>query len=172
MSQSQQCLSCYMIQERHSRNADFISIAAKGGYPQPSGHRPVKPKNPPAEGRSNFRTFFRPSEPFEPSELGPLCGPIAIPRPSAQRAVAPFHTTRAGRCPLFSNCGVSRHHNPRAIGPSNLRTLRPKAGQTLEPFSAPLNLLNPLNPATQWLHGRFLSISNPMFHCTYRTVIL
>ncbi len=133
MSQSQQCLSCYMIQERHSRNADFISIAAKGGYPQPSGHRPVKPKNPPAEGRSNFRTFFRPSEPFEPSEPGPLRGPIAIPQPSAQRAVAPFHTTRAGRCPFFSNCGVSRHHNPRAIGPSNLRTLR-----TLRTYSRPL----------------------------------
>ena len=40
------------------------SAAAKGGIytaakrpPQPSGLKPVKPKNPPANGRSNFRTF-------------------------------------------------------------------------------------------------------------------
>ena len=30
---------------RQSRNADFISIAAKSGYPQPSALRAVKPKN-------------------------------------------------------------------------------------------------------------------------------
>ena len=34
--------------ESQSRNADFISIAAKSGYPQPSARRAVKLKNPPA----------------------------------------------------------------------------------------------------------------------------
>ena len=157
MSQSQQCLSCYMIQERYSRNADFISIAAKGGYPQPSGHRPVKPKNPPAEGRSNFRTFFRPSEPSEPFESS---------EPSRPKGVSVGDTTTLGpkgRCPL--------KHNPPPLGGHNLRGRRPRKPSPLNLLNL-LNPLNPLNPATQWLHGRFLSISNPMFHCTYRTVIL
>ena len=47
---------------------DTATLGAKG---------PVKPKNPWAEGPSILRTF--PSElfePSEPSEPGPLCGPI------------------------------------------------------------------------------------------------
>ncbi len=42
--------------DSQSRNADFISIAAKSGYPQPSARRAVKLKNPPAAGRSILRT--------------------------------------------------------------------------------------------------------------------
>ena len=59
---------------RQARNADFIIIAAKGGYPQPSGRRPVKPKNlknPRGEAPSTF-----PAESFEPSEPGPPSGPF------------------------------------------------------------------------------------------------
>ncbi|WP_297010541.1 hypothetical protein [uncultured Dialister sp.] len=42
-------------------------IAAKGGDTTTlSGEAAVKPKNPPAEGQSNFRTFFRPFEPLGP----------------------------------------------------------------------------------------------------------
>ena len=52
--------------ESQSRNADFILIALRA-IPQPSGQRPVKLKNLPAEGRSILRTFpFEPFEPFEP----------------------------------------------------------------------------------------------------------
>ena len=46
-----------MTQKGKSRNADFISIAAKSGYPQPSARRAVKLTNPPAAGRSILRTF-------------------------------------------------------------------------------------------------------------------
>ena len=43
--------------ESQSRNADFNKLAAKPP-PQPSGQRPVKLKNPPANGRSILRTFL------------------------------------------------------------------------------------------------------------------
>ena len=43
--------------DSQSRNADFISIAAQSGYPQPSARRAVKLTNPPAAGRFILRTF-------------------------------------------------------------------------------------------------------------------
>ena len=50
----------------------IIKLIALRAIPQPSGQRPVKLKNPPANGRSILRTFpSEPFEPFEPSEPGP-----------------------------------------------------------------------------------------------------
>ena len=44
----------------------IINSLPQSGNPQPSGQRPVKLKNPPANGRSILRTF-----PFEPEDLPP-----------------------------------------------------------------------------------------------------
>ena len=46
-----------------SHSAKCVRCAPQSGNPQPSGQRPVKRKNPPANGRSILRTFF-----WEPSE--------------------------------------------------------------------------------------------------------
>ena len=64
------CASLALLQNVFAvhRKGDTATLGAKG---------PVKPKNPWAEGPSILRTF--PSElfePSEPSEPGPLCGPI------------------------------------------------------------------------------------------------
>ena len=75
--------------ECQSRNADFISIAPKGETTHyilrvasaPSKCVRCAPQSgnpPPSEPACQ-----RQAEPSEPSEPGPLCGPIAIPQPSA-----------------------------------------------------------------------------------------
>ena len=71
-----------MTQKSKSRNADFISIAAKR-QSATLGLKAVKLKNPPANGRSTLRTFFhnpstQPAAPAEPlfcplrREISPL----------------------------------------------------------------------------------------------------
>ena len=62
----------------------------------------------------------------------------AIPSPSAPQALSPlerkrtqpFYTTRGVSRAPFYNLRRSRHRNPRPERPSNLRTLRPQAGQS------------------------------------------
>ena len=69
-----------MTQKSKSRNADFIFIAREGDTATLGAKGPVKPKNPPAAGRSILRTFpYEPSrrrrvrEPFDPGrEASPL----------------------------------------------------------------------------------------------------
>ena len=105
VSQSPECVSCYMTQKVNSRNADFISIARRAIHnprpERPSNLRtlrsigPVHPKNPFPQPFSSTllhnlrrqpRPFFiklaaepppPPSEPSEPYAPGPLCAPIS-----------------------------------------------------------------------------------------------
>ena len=80
-----------MTQKSKSRNADFISIAREGNPP---------PSEPACQ---------RQAEPSEPSEPGPLCGPIGDTTtlgPKGRRplseAMQSFYTTcGASRAPLF-----------------------------------------------------------------------
>ena len=44
-----------------------------------------------------------------------------------------LHNPRRQPRPFFKTCGVSRHHNPRPEGPSNLRTLRTLGAQPRQP---------------------------------------
>ena len=61
-----------------SRNADFILIAHRA-IPQPSGQRPVKLKNPPANGRSILRTFLHNPSTQPAAPAAPLCALWAHP---------------------------------------------------------------------------------------------
>ena len=89
-----------------SRRQAALKTYCPKGNPQPSGRRPVKPKNPPAQkGRLNLRTFFH--------------------------TTLLHNLPRSGAPPFFHICGVSRHRSPRPEGPSNFRTLR-----TFGPFRA------------------------------------
>ena len=77
-------------------------------------HRKAAIHNPRAKGPSNLRT------------LRPI-GPVNLKNFFHNLFLQPFYTTCGEAAPplFFIICGVSRHHNPRAKGPSNLRTLRP-----------------------------------------------
>ena len=133
--------------ESQSRNVDFILIALRA-IPQPSGQRPVKLKNPPANGRSILRTF--PSEPFEPRATEwPIQPPPSVslrspptPREGGgqvawRRGTLPYHLPLMGgegrQRRHYKICGVSRHRNPRPERPSNLRTLRTLGAQPRQP---------------------------------------
>ena len=89
------------------------------------------------------------------------------PSPSTAHAVPPSARWQAGggkNVTLTINCGASRHHNPRAEGPSNLRTFARFAGvKPKTPFFTTLlhNLppsgghnLRPLGPSTLMPEGR------------------
>ena len=82
------------------------SSPPKAAIPQPSGQRPVKLKNPPARGRSNFRTVFRPSEPF--------------PRPRASANTTLLHNPPPQAAITSSPAGAGHHPplNPHAAGVS------------------------------------------------------
>ena len=84
-----------------------------------------------------FRRLRRPGSRrrrgFAPGRLGfcPQSGPVQrklcmLPAaaPHERKRTQPFYTTCREAAPPFYICGASRHHNPRAEGPSNFRTLR------------------------------------------------
>ena len=93
--------------ESQSRNADFNKLAAKPP-PQPSGQRPVKLKNPPANGRSILRTFL---------------------------FITLLHNLRRQPRPFFIKSAAKPPPQPSGQRPSNLRTLRPIGRSILRTFS-------------------------------------
>ena len=94
--------------------------------------------------RSRHHHPLNPVNPLNLLNPGHGVAPQPPPQPSAQRAVAPLseanttllHNLRRQPRPLLK-LRRSRHNNPRAKGPSNLRTFRTKAGQSLEPCQYP-----------------------------------
>ena len=106
--------------------------------PQPSAQRAVAPLE-----RSEHNPSTQPAAPAAPPSFFTAAEPP--PQPSAQRAVAPLseanttllHNLRRQPRPPLLKLRRSRHNNPRAKGPSNLRTFRTKDGQSLEPCQYP-----------------------------------
>ena len=98
--------------ESKSRNADFILIVRKGDTTTLGPAGPVKPKNPPAAGRSILRTFF----------------------------TTLLHNLRRQPRPFFIKLAAKPPPQPsarRAVKLKNLKNLRAKGPSTLTPKVCP-----------------------------------
>ena len=89
--------------------------------------------------------------------LPPLAGEVRRSRigggersePISRMLIMPYDIESKSRNADFISIARRAIHNPRANGPSNLRTLRTLGAKPRQPTPLnPLNLLNPLNPHT------------------------
>ena len=135
----------------------LYSSPPKAAIPQPSGQRPVKPKPPPAEGRSILRTFLK---------LTPLssvaCGPLpeeggyklrqSRHLPPERKRTQPFYTTRCRQATPTCASGAPLFNLPRS-GQHNLRAqrARPLSGCAAFPLS-------PTKKAHRITDGLFLTV--------------
>ena len=82
---------------RRQPRPPFFIICARRAPPQPSARRAVKPKNPPAKGRSNFRTFRAHKAQNLLNPHAQRACPIVIHNPQPRRGCRPLseaNTTR------------------------------------------------------------------------------
>ena len=120
--------------ESQSRNADFNKLAAKPP-PQPSGQRPVKLKNPPANGRSILRTFLF---------ITLLHNLRRQPRPFFIKSAAKPPPQPSGQRPVkLKNPPAVRPVNPKNLFLHNPST-QPAAVRRLQPSGR-----SPVNPHTE-----------------------